>query len=270
MLFADLALARRLEATDAAVGVEFSRTHARLYPEVGATFIAVAGGHAAFAGVDSPLTQAFGLGLNGVVGAAEIEKMEEFYRSRGAAVNVETCPLADASLRTLLNSRGYQVIEQTNVLARPLPADEPQLSAESRVQVRQPKPEEMRLWASTVAKGFVSADEPPPVMLEAGETFFHMTTSTCFLAEIDGQAAGGAVVAFHRGIATLFGASTLPAFRNRGVQTALLQARLQFAAKIDCELAMVSTSPGSISQRNVERQGFQVVYTRSKYMKAWQ
>lgn len=269
MLFADLALARRLEATDAAMGVEFSRTHARLYPEIGATFIAVAGGHAAFAGVDSPLTQAFGLGLSGVVGVAEIERMEEFYKSRGAAVNIETCPLADPSLRALLNGRAYQVIEQTNVLVRLLPAAEPSLSAAHEVQVRQPKPDEMRLWANTVAKGFVSAEEPPAVMLEAGETFFHMTTSTCFLAEVEGQPVGGAAVAFHRNIASFFGASTLPAFRRRGVQTALLQARLQFAAKINCELAMVSTSPGSTSQRNVERQGFQVAYTRSKYMKAW-
>jgi len=61
----------------------------------------------------------------------------------------------------------------------------------------------------------------------------------------------------------------LPAFRNRGVQTTLLHARLAIAAAAGYDLAMTSTQPGSTSQRNVERQSFRVVYTRSKFIREW-
>jgi GNAT superfamily N-acetyltransferase len=95
-------------------------------------------------------------------------------------------------------------------------------------------------------------------------TSLHSAVGAYFLAEINGQVAGGGVLTMHENIASLGGASTLPAFRNRGAQTALLRARLAFAAEHGCEVAMVTTLPGSTSHRNVERQGFRVVYTRSK------
>src|SRR5712691_2058958 len=98
MLFADLALARRVEIADAVGAVEFAWTHGRLYSDVGAAAMLVAGGQAVYAGVESPLTQAVGLGLHGPVMDADVDAMEEFYRSRGAPVNIEVCPLADASL----------------------------------------------------------------------------------------------------------------------------------------------------------------------------
>ena len=50
MVFADLALARRLEMTDALAGVEFARSWARLNSFTGAVFLPVAGGHAGFGG----------------------------------------------------------------------------------------------------------------------------------------------------------------------------------------------------------------------------
>ncbi len=65
-----------------------------------------------------------------------------------------------------------------------------------------------------------------------------------------------------RGLASFFSASTRPAFRGRGVQTALLHARLAAALGAGCDLAMVHTAPGSASQRNVERLGFRLAYTR--------
>jgi len=102
------------------------------------------------------------------------------------------------------------------------------------------------------------------MMIDLMTASLHSALGAYFLAEVDGQVAGGGVLVMHDGVASLGGASTLPGFRNRGAQTALLRARLAFAAQQGCEIAMVTTLPGSTSQRNVERQGFRVVYTRSK------
>jgi hypothetical protein len=59
------------------------------------------------------------------------------------------------------------------------------------------------------------------------------------------------------------GAGTLPAERRRGVQAALLQARLAAAAARGCDLAIITVQPGSVSQRNVQRHGFELLDTRA-------
>jgi hypothetical protein len=231
MRFVDTRLAHRLESTDAYAGVAYARAHARLHPEVGSTSIEVAGGAAIFAGVDSPITQAFALGLSGPVEEDEVDRLEDFFRSRGAPVNVELCPYADPTIIEIFRERGYGVIEYSNVHARELQPDEKFSSYTGRLRVRKIVP-----------------------------------TNACFLAEIDGVAAGGGLVTIHDGVATLAGTSTLPEFRGQGAQTAIIQARLAYAASQGCEMAMVTTMPGTISQRNVQRQGFQVVYSRSKLL----
>ena len=264
MQFVDRNLAHRLELTDAHGGVAFARAHAELFPESGATAAPFAGGWASFAGVDSPITQAFALGLVGPVEEDEIARMEEFFRSRGAATNVELCPYADPSIVEIFRKRGYTLVEFSNVFVRRLAAADAQSSFDGAVRVRRPEPHEGRLWAETVARGFMPEGELSQTLVDVMATLAHSAAGAYFLAEVDGQAIGGGALIMHEGVASLGGASTLPAFRNRGAQTALLRARLAFAAEQGCELVMVTTMPGTASQRNVERQGFRVVYTRSK------
>ena len=71
------------------------------------------------------------------------------------------------------------------------------------------------------------------------------------------------------GIAALYGTATLPEFRRRGVQSALIARRLHEAALAGCEYAVVSTQPGSGSQRNMERRGFRVAYTKIVMVREW-
>ena len=67
------------------------------------------------------------------------------------------------------------------------------------------------------------------------------------------------------GVALLAGASTVPEGRRQGAQLALLDTRLRFAASQGCDVAMMCTAPGSTSQRNAERNGFRIAYTRTKW-----
>ena len=69
-------------------------------------------------------------------------------------------------------------------------------------------------------------------------------------------------------VAHLAGASTIANWRGRGAQSALLVARLRFAVDSGCDLAMMAAQPGSASQRNAERQGFRLAYTRTKWRKS--
>jgi hypothetical protein len=70
------------------------------------------------------------------------------------------------------------------------------------------------------------------------------------------------------GVALLAGASTIPEGRKQGAQLALLGSRLQYATEHGCNTAMMCALPGSSSQRNAERQGFRIAYTRVKWKKA--
>jgi GNAT superfamily N-acetyltransferase len=269
MQFADLALARRLEMTDSLAGIEFARSWARLNSYSRAVFLPVAGGHASFGGVDSPVTQAFGLGLNGPVTEADLASMERFYQVHGSAVNIETCPLADPSLLNLLTERGYRPIEYSNVFVRELTSDDSRLwpLPSSDVHIRRPGPDEAESYSRVVAKSFFGDVEISPEFLAIFKSTYYADGAYFFIAEIDGLTAGGGMMSIHHGVASLGGAGTLSEFRNRGVQKALLLARLAQAAESGCDLAMVATMPGSGSQRNVERQGFRVVYTRTKFVK---
>jgi GNAT superfamily N-acetyltransferase len=86
-----------------------------------------------------------------------------------------------------------------------------------------------------------------------------------FLQNWMGKLSGQEGCLFTIGVALFAGASTIPAWRRRGVQRALLEARFQYARAAGCDLAMMGAEPGSSSQRSAERQGFRIAYTRTKW-----
>jgi GNAT superfamily N-acetyltransferase len=269
MQFADLALARRLEEAEAVSGRKCAQGLAELHPECRAAVIKLSGGYAVFTGASSPITQAVGLGMHGPVREADIKRMEGFYRKCGAPVNIELCPFADATLVQLLGARGYRPIEFSNVLVRPLKRSDKFPAFAGGVSVRLAKPEEQDLWAHTVAKGFAEHFRVTEELVNLLEAFASRPGAKCFFGLLNGEIAGGGVLAIYERLAVLGGASTLPAVRRRGVQTALQHARLRFAIRAGCDLAMTITQPGGISQRNAERRGFRVVYTRMKLLLEW-
>ena len=84
-----------------------------------------------------------------------------------------------------------------------------------------------------------------------------------YAATRGGEVAGGGSLCISERVAQLAGAATRPAHRRHGVQTALLAARLSRATKDGCDVAVITTQPGSKSQENAQRQGFDLLYTRA-------
>ncbi|MGB9402608.1 MAG: GNAT family N-acetyltransferase [Candidatus Acidiferrales bacterium] len=265
MRFVDIGLARRLEMAEAQAARECSENVVRNHPEMGAATLEIMGGVAAFTGVDSPITQAAGLGLHGPVTDSELDTLEKFFRSRGAAVNIELCPMADASLGERLGRRSYRPIEFSNVLFRDVSGVSQELERTRGVRIRQIETGEAHRWSETVATGFAEHFAVTPELVQIMEMFALRKSARCYFASIDGDVAGGAALAIHEGVAGFFGASTVPAFRRRGVQTALLSVRMADAAAAGCDVAMSIAQLNSGSHRNIERQGFRVAYTRVKF-----
>jgi GNAT superfamily N-acetyltransferase len=264
----NLQLARRIELAEAQAGAAAAVSLGKLRPETGACVKSIAGGLAAYAGAGSPVTQAVGLGLQGEISREDFAQLQSFYFKRNEPVRVEACPLAHASLFAHFGASGYRVTEFTNVMARRVPDRSETAAGSNGLRVRRVESSQIDLWNLTVAGGFSEARPVSPDLLNVMKAFALAEGVECYLAEIEGRAAGGATLLIRDGVAGLFGASTLPEFRKRGVQTALLHERLGRAAESGCDLAVCLAAPGSSSQRNIARLGFQALYTRVKFEKA--
>jgi hypothetical protein len=263
---ADIALARRLEGSEAAGGSSFVEARRRISPESGAEWIEVAGARAMFDGPDSPLTQAFGLGLSPEPSASELDRIEAFFRERGASVNLEISPFGGIELAQALGRRGYRPIEHTNVLYKPLPsAPVEEKSPDSDIRVRPMADGEDELWSQISARGWAEHPEWTEFLQSLGRVIACSEGAVPFFAELAGEAVATGVLICHKGVALFGGASTIPQARCKGAQGALLAARMNFAIGHGCDLAMICTSPGSVSQSNAERKGFRVAYTRTKW-----
>jgi hypothetical protein len=146
-----------------------------------------------------------------------------------------------------------------NVYARHVDAFEDESPSLPNVSIRIATPDEAGLWFE---QDGASGDwtEPDGLAFMLIRCILKSETRL-FLALRNGQPVGGGALETHNGVAALMAAGTLPAFRNQGIHTALLRARLVAAVRAGCDLAMVHTRPGAVSQRNVLRAGFQLVYT---------
>lgn len=262
--FADIDLARRLELTEGTANRALVEARARVQPDLGACWIEEGGALAMFDGPQSPLTQTFGLGMRSAPTPEQMDVLERFFRDRGAPVNHETSPLAGQALVSALSNRGYRPIEYSSVLYRP--AGLPGVRSDPRIRVLHVDAADATRWARTAAEGWGSENaELGEFVLGMGRVQAAANGFHGFLAEDGGDsiAAGGLFI--HHGIALLAGASTIPRARRRGAQLALLAARLQYAVEAGCDLAMIVALPGSGSQRNAERHGFRIAYTRVKW-----
>lgn len=265
-VLADRSLSCRLERAEGLTNADFVEARARLMPESRAKWISVGGAYAMYDGVDSPCTQTFGLGMFQLPTAAELSTIENFFKARGAPVFHEVSPLADKALLPLLSDRGYRPFELSNVMFLPLAghASSP-ANREQSLRVRVVGAEESELWARTSAEGWSESEELKDLIFEMGRVAAGAEHGTSFLVEMQGQAIAAGGLSIHDGVALFAGASTIPAWRRRGAQQALLETRFQYAVQAGCDLAMMCAEPGSVSQRNAERRGFRIAYTRTKW-----
>ena len=263
--FADLELARRLERTEARSSANFVEARARAFPDRGAKWIEVAGAYAMFDGAGSPVTQTFGLGMTEPITAVHLDTIEEFFRSRDADVFHEVCPLADPSLFALFNERRYRSVEFSNVLYRPISVDL-RLDAprQTEINVRRIEKNEVEVWGDTMSEGWSELTEVADFMREVNQVMAQ-SAALLFLAELDQKPIAAGALTIAGDVALLAGASTIPNARRQGAQLALLEQRLRYAATQGCTVGMMVTLPGSGSQRNAERHGFRIAYTRTKW-----
>jgi GNAT superfamily N-acetyltransferase len=216
------------------------------------------------------MNKVLGLGLGVAVTDEDLDALELFYDERECPIQIELCPLVSTDLVAKLQTRGYVLKGFENELACQLPHAAPAVDG-LHVEVLTGDREEDAYLRATV-EGFAVPDTARPqpdgpatdvieTIGRAMRQFIHPDIVR-YLVRIDGEPAGAAASVITGGVLGIFGTGTRPAYRRRGVQSAIVAKALEEAIG-RADLAIATTEPGSISQRTFERFGFQVLYTRA-------
>jgi len=273
-LFCHTALAERIERVEAELIAKASEAAHRRRTDTAGFEMPIAGGVATFAEQGSPFNKVAGLGFGGAPSASALDKVEGAFAACGAPVQIELAHVADPAIGAMLTERGYRLVSFENVLGRAL-TGKPERVTPPGVEVRPSGDDEFEQWADVVAEGVAHPDadgvpsheEFPREVVKRAERDLVAAGVIRYVALRDRVIAGGAGLRLAEGVAQLTGAATAPAHRRRGVQSALLSARLADAAAAGCDIAVVTTQPASKSQQNMQRQGFDLLYTRAVLVK---
>jgi ribosomal protein S18 acetylase RimI-like enzyme len=187
----------------------------------------------------------------GVGAGADVAEALGWTRAASVAARTYVCPFdADEALLRHLSDAGMRPVGFMQVLyGSPTPDRD---GAPSGVELREDVEAFVEHYCSHAPPGF---DAPAIVRGEMREW-------RCYAALVDGRPVAGGAMHVHEGVATLAAAGTLPEYRGRGIQSALLRRRIADAGAAGCDLVVCSASPGSTSQRNQERVGLRPAYTR--------
>ena len=113
---ADFALMQEIEIAVARNLQDFVTAYHHVAPHAGAACTEVAGGVAAFTGIDSPLTTVKGIGAH--LSRSELNEIEAFFVDHDVAtVTVEMAPWLNEESKQILSERGYGAAGHEDVVA---------------------------------------------------------------------------------------------------------------------------------------------------------
>ena len=275
MLLADAGLAARLEMDSAQHLIEYVHGLEALRPGVGA-FVKLRSGGVAVRTLDAlGINHAVGLGLRGTVPAEDLDDLEALYLDAGLPSIIELCPFADRSVLVGLADRQYRIANFTNVLLRELDGDFG-FSTPPGLDVQPVVMRELEVWVAAMTRAMATRTNPGIAEADAllARIAFSRPGSLCFLARLEDRVVGAGALVVREDeegwrLGTLYMANTLPEARGRGVQRALILARLEAAQNLGCDAVAVQVRPGNLSHNHLERVGFRVVYTKTVLERRW-
>jgi GNAT superfamily N-acetyltransferase len=282
-MFASTDLAARIDAAEGRLCADIVHASKENPSETRSLVTPLAGGLVVYAAPGSPMNKGIGIAITEPLEEAPLAAVEEEWRARNEPLRIELSALAKPEAATLLTARGYLVIGFENQLGCELrdwneavvglraPDSGPRIVVESLAE------SDEQLWREVTVDGFAQPDASPTaheifpreVLDDIFITLGRTSGFRRYVARVDRRVAGAASLRIDGDIAQLAGTATLPAFRRRGVQTALLRYRLLEARDAGCALAVVTTQPGSTSQANVQRRGFALLYARAILARSW-
>jgi GNAT superfamily N-acetyltransferase len=204
----------------------------------------------------------FGLGRSTPANDEQFHRIAEFYGEETYFVALAR-DAEPSDLTAQLEARGFVPDYAWTKFRRGV--DPPAVVA-TELRVDPIGPQHARDFGRIVAAGY----ELPEFTGRWFAALFARPRWTCFLAFAGDEPAAAGTLFVCRGIGWLSFAATLPEFRRRGAQSALVAERIRAAAELGCSLVVGETGAleegrPSDSYRNIVRAGFEPVYDRPNY-----
>jgi hypothetical protein len=205
--------------------------------------------------------------VHGLENAADLPAVLAFYAQTKQPCWVEVAPHVDPAVSKALADHGFKPAAKKAVLYGPASA---RAARDAAVEVEPigKGDGELALFLDTINAGF---DVPANMLagMRRNQAFWcDVEHWRLYLAKVDGEPAGAAVLAITDGLGYLAAGSTLPAYRRRGVHAALVARRLADAALAGCEFATGQAELASGSHRNQERAGLALAHVRQDWTNA--
>ncbi|MEM8875193.1 MAG: GNAT family N-acetyltransferase [Planctomycetota bacterium] len=240
----------------------------RVMTELTYEHIDINGGAACYLHPGSWMNNTHGLGHRGPIDAEVLEQVTAFYAERGVPAQLDLAHTVAMPALPVLAEAGYRMSDIDDVYRLDLPAKLPEPDAS--IVVREvSRAEAGEAWLLLSHRAACGDEQAEPTAAEAEETrrVMEHPRSRLFVAEIDGVPVGTAGLETADPVAALFAGATLPSVRRRGVQRALIIARLRAANASGCAVATIGSEPAGPTARNVERLGFTLGFVRFEFTK---
>lgn len=195
-----------------------------------------------------------------------IDDILEWYAESQVPCQIDLCPYqTDQDLLLSLTKHGlYQWGHWTVLYGQP---SSHVLAIPQQIVVREIHQQELDIFSSVFGEGFLEFHERPEAKntlnMKAVEGLYARPGWHLYLAFFEGIPAAVGMLYIQDKTASLIAGTTIPQLRGKGCQAALIQQRIADAAQAGCNLVVTQTRAGTTSQRNMERAGLRIAYTRS-------
>jgi GNAT superfamily N-acetyltransferase len=254
-------LIRRIESSSARVTMA---TAAAFIPSAAggrAHAVPFAGGTLAAFGPGRYVNRAVGVSLDDL-DDDQLDELESFFTAAGVPPSLEVASWAPETLLARLATRGYAVSWFRNVYVAALEDRPP--TAHPAMFVDEVTDDTLEEWLAVLRIGNeMTTPDAAAISDEWARSSRGVAGTTDYLAYVDGTAVGCGSVIPESGIGWLGGATTVPAYRRRGVQGALVRRRMRAAYESGCDITVVTAVPSGDSARNVARLGFTLAYCQA-------
>ncbi len=191
-----------------------------------------------------------------------LDAIEAFYAEHGRKPIFEIAPgRLDEPFALELDRRGFRMVEFHTGLARELTPEDAERDPEGVTAVDARDPEAFERWLDVYLEGWNGPGDHSGAK-ENMRAWPRNAGWTYYLAHVDGEAAGAALLDVQGPTAMMGSASTVAKFRGRGLQQRLVSRRIGEAARAGCDLVVGGSYFTNPSMRNQQRAGLYTAFTR--------
>lgn len=204
-----------------------------------------------------------GLGLLEPVTLELLDEIIDFFAKTGSDFRVDCSPYSDPKTISLLAGEGFVPQPPDVLLVMDLTGELPFPPAGEGITTEIVNRETLADAANTISSGFLEGKPATDEGIAMVKTSFCQDATTIFLNRWEGEPAGGGLLLrYSDEMAECCAGTTLPGFRNRGIQQALIAERAKEAKRIGCKYLFIGGVIGGPSHRNAERLGFTALHNR--------